>query len=88
MDYPTRSGTPGARSRARFPVCHLGPRFEWAVNRRVDRRVELSPMSPRSAHSIGRVASPVGSRPARSHPTMVATTGMAITMMNRLLQGT
>ena len=41
-----------------------------------------------AAYSIGRVAMPVGSRPASTQPTSMATTGMAITMRNRLLQGT
>jgi len=39
------------------------------------------------SYSIGRLEIPDGSRPASSQPTMVAATGMAITMRNRLLQG-
>ena len=39
-------------------------------------------------HSVGRVAIPVGSRPASSQPIMVAATGMATTMRNRLNHGT
>jgi hypothetical protein len=41
-----------------------------------------------SAYSIGREEMPDGSRPASAQPMRVATTGMAITMRNRLLQGT
>ena len=41
----------------------------------------------RSPYSIGRVEIPVGSRPASTQPTIMATTGMAITMRNRLFQG-
>ena len=46
-----------------------------------------APLRITSAYSIGRVAIPVGSRPASTQPTMAATTGIAITMRNRLLQG-
>ena len=41
----------------------------------------------RHGYSIGRVEMPVGSLPANTQPTTKATTGMAITMRNRLLQG-
>ena len=41
-----------------------------------------------SSHSIGRVAMPVGSRPASTQPMRMATTGMAIRMKNRLSHGT
>ena len=40
------------------------------------------------SYSIGRFAMADGSRPASSHPTAAATSGMAITMRNRLLHGT
>ena len=39
------------------------------------------------SYSIGRVEIPIGSRPANTQPTRAATTGMAITMTNRLFQG-
>ena len=40
------------------------------------------------AYSIGRVAIPVGSRPASTQPMRMAATGMAIRMKNRLSHGT
>jgi len=40
------------------------------------------------AYSNGRLAIPPGSRAARTKPTRVATRGTAITIRNRLLQGT
>ena len=40
------------------------------------------------AYSIGRVAMPLGSRPASTQPMSMAATGMAIRMRNRLSHGT
>jgi DNA-binding transcriptional MerR regulator len=40
-----------------------------------------------TTYSIGRVAIPLGSRPASTQPMRVAATGMAITIRNRLLHG-
>ena len=52
------------------------------------REVEAVDVGAGLTHSIGRVAIPVGSRPASTQPMRMATIGMAIKMKNRLSHGT
>ena len=54
-------------------------------------RLATGPVSLRmvtGAYSSGRVAIPLGSRPASTQPMRMAATGMAIKMKNRLFHGT
>jgi hypothetical protein len=92
-------GVPGQRPGMRFSAptvwprrarrCHSsvrGRRVLWATvpvpGYSAPHRVATPP-----SYSIGRVEIPVGSRPASTQPTRVATIGMAMTMRDRFVHG-
>ena len=85
-DHQAQPGAFRQRDRAVSPRRLSHPPFSGTPARVEDRGPAA--LGGRRGYSIGRVPMPVGSRPASTHPMRVAAIGMAITMRNRLLQGT
>ena len=81
-------------SRRRWTANRVRIRRPWATAAPGDGEgdsLATGPVSLRmvtAAYSIGRVAIPLGSRPASTQPMSMAATGMAIKMKNRLFHGT
>ena len=83
-----------AASRPRWTAKRARMRRPWATAPLGDGEGASTVTEPASLrmvtmdYSIGRVAIPLGSRPASTQPMSMAPTGMAIKMKNRLSHGT